>query len=101
MADLKATFQQALLEQCSKAAELGVRSPRLEKQIAERGAVAALTENFRRSRVSDLFDGLAKIGHLELSPEALAVQGKYSALFTDEEANFCLSVLCEAGFYNL
>jgi hypothetical protein len=51
--------------------------------------------------VSDLFDGLAKIGHLELSPEALAVQGKYGALFTDEEANFCLSVLCEAGFYNL
>ena len=101
MADISQAFQKELLANCERAAEFGVRSPRLEKQIAERGAVSALRENFRRSRVSDLFDGLAACGHLELSPEALAVKGKYGALFTDEEADFCLAVLCEAGYYRL
>jgi hypothetical protein len=41
------------------------------------------------------------LGHLELSPEALVVQGKFGPLFTDEEADFCLAVLCEAGYYTL
>jgi hypothetical protein len=99
--DLSAQFQQALLDSCAKAAQLGVRSPRLEKQIAQRGGVDALRENLRRSRVSDLFDGLSGLGHLELSPEALVVQGKFGPLFTDEEADFCLAVLCEAGYYTL
>ncbi len=101
MADLKLEFQTELLANCEKAAKLGVRSPRMEKRIVERGAVDTLREGFRRSRVSDLFDGLAACGHLELSPEALAVKGKYGSLFTDEEADFCLAVLCEAGYYRL
>ena len=36
---------------------------------------------------------------LLLSLEATAVKTKYASLFTDEEINHCLSLLCEGGHY--
>lgn len=68
-------------------------------QGLEQAGLDAVRENLRRRRVSDGFDHLARLGHLELSPEALMTKGKYGTLFTDDEVNWCLHVLMEAGFF--
>ena len=51
------------------------------------------------SRLSDGFNELASKGQLKLSLEALAIDKRFTSLFTDEEANEALSRLLEAGFY--
>ena len=50
------------------------------------------------SRTSDGFDDLAKQGLLRLSLEALAVDKRFTGLFTDEEANTALERLLFAGY---
>jgi hypothetical protein len=50
------------------------------------------------SRVSDGFDQLADLGRLELSLEALAVDKRFTGLFSDEEANEALIRLLSAGY---
>ena len=50
------------------------------------------------SRVSDGFSLLAQKGKLALSMEALAVDRRFTALFSDEEANEALTRLLEAGY---
>ena len=50
------------------------------------------------TRLSDGFNDLAAKGQLKLSLEALVVDKRFTALFTDEEANEALSRLLEAGY---
>jgi hypothetical protein len=50
------------------------------------------------NRVSDGFNILADKRHLELSLEALAVDKRFTGLFTDEEANNALTRLLDAGY---
>ena len=50
------------------------------------------------SRVSDGFSLLAQQGKLQLSLEALAIDKRFTGLFTDEEANEALMRLLEAGY---
>ena len=77
-----------------KAAELGVRMRPVEKDVAMKTAHRALSGN----RESDGFSPLADKGRLDLSLEALAVDKRFTALFTDEEANTALARLLEAGY---
>lgn len=77
----------------------GCPTKRLVETLQTRGGVETVRELCRRGRLSDGFDALQKCGHLELSLEALVIQGKYGSLFTDEEVNFCLEVLMEAGYF--
>lgn len=77
----------------------GCPTKRLVETLQTRGGVETVRELCRRGRLSDGFDALQKCGHLELSLEALVIQGKYGSLFTDEEVNFCLDVLMEAGYF--
>ena len=51
------------------------------------------------SRTSDGWGTLAAKGRLDLSLEALVVDKRFTALFTDEEANEALTRLLDAGFY--
>ena len=51
------------------------------------------------SRCSDGFDGLADKGLLKLSLEALVVDKRFTALFSDDEANNALTRLLDAGYY--
>ena len=51
------------------------------------------------SRCSDGFDALAAKGALGLSLEALATDKRFTALFTDEQANTALQRLLDAGYY--
>ena len=50
------------------------------------------------SRLSDGFNELAAKDLLKLSLEALAVDKRFTGLFTDEEANEALTRLLEAGY---
>ena len=52
-------------------------------------------------RLSDGFDILAAKGRLDLSLEALAIDKRFTALFSDEEANTALTRLLDAGYYGI
>ncbi len=49
-------------------------------------------------RLSDGFSQLEKMNRLDLTLEALAVDKRFTALFSDAEANEALSRLLEAGY---
>ena len=50
------------------------------------------------TRLSDGFNDLKEKGQLKLSLEALAIDKRFTALFTDEEANEALMRLLDAGY---
>ncbi len=74
----------------TKAAALGVRM----RPLDVKGAKRVLTG----TRLSDGFNELAAKGQLKLSLEALAVDKRFTGLFSDEEANEALMRLVEAGY---
>ena len=78
-----------------KAAALGVRMRPVDKSEAMKQAHRLLSG----TRVSDGFDQLAEKKLLKLSLEALVVDKRFTALFTDDEANEALSRLLSAGYY--
>ena len=87
-------------EQAAQLREQGLPEPkRLLRQIESRGAVSALKEQLRRRQLSEHFDVLAERGLLRCAPEALVTSSEFGALFSDEEADFCLQALLDAGFY--
>ena len=78
----------------AKAEALGVKMRPIAGEEALKTAHRCLSGN----RLSDGFNQLLACGHLELSLEALVVDKRYTALFTDEEANEALMRLLEAGY---
>ena len=87
-------FIAAWAENREKAARMGVRMRPVEDADALKTAHRALSGN----RTSDGFNILADKRHLELSLEALVVDKRFTALFTDEEANTALFRLLDAGY---
>ena len=87
-------FIAAWTQNREKAAAFGARMRPIDPESAMKTAHFVLGG----SRLSDGFDALAKAGHLELSLEALAVDKRFTQLFSDEEANNALSRLLEAGY---
>ena len=77
-----------------KAAGLGVKM----RPVAAEEAVKAAHRCLSGRRLSDGFNALKDKGHLELSLEAIAIDKRYTVLFTDEEANEALTRLLEAGY---
>lgn len=77
----------------------GCPTKRLLANLQAYGGVETLKDLARKHRVSDGFDALVKCRHPELTLEALAVQSRFGSLFTDEEVNWCLEVLVEAGYF--
>lgn len=76
------------------AARMGVRLRPVEPAEAMKTAHRWLSGH----RESDGFSILADKKHLELTLEALAVDKRFTALFTDEEANTALTRLLSAGY---
>lgn len=91
---MEAKFTAAWLAARQKAASLGVRMRPISAEDAMKTAHRSLSGN----RLSDGFQNLLACGHLELSLEALVIDKRYTALFTDEEANEALTRLLEAGY---
>ena len=77
-----------------KAAVLGVKMRPVGAEEAMKSAHRCLSGQ----RLSDGFNALKDKGHLELSLEAIAIDKRYTVLFTDEEANEALTRLLEAGY---
>ena len=69
---------------------MGIRMRPLDLKTAKR--------TLSGTRLSDGFNELAAKGQLKLSLEALAIDKRFTALFTDEEANEALTRLLEAGY---
>lgn len=78
----------------AKAEALGVRM----RGVAPEDAIKTARRVLSGRLLSDGFNALQRCGHLELSLEALAVDKRFTALFTDEEANEALTRLLEAGY---
>ena len=77
-----------------KAAALGVKTRPVAAEEAMKSAPRCLSGR----RLSDGFNALQSKGHLELTLEAIAIDKRYTGLFTDEEANEALTRLLEAGY---
>ena len=88
-------FIAALEANREKAEKFGVRLRPVNPEDALKNAHRSLSGN----RISDGFSILKDKGHLELSLEALAIDKRFTALFTDEEANNALTRLLNAGYY--
>lgn len=76
------------------AARMGVRL----RPLAPEDAMKTAKRWLSGYRESDGFHILADKHHLELTLEALAVDKRFTALFTDEEANNALVRLLNAGY---
>lgn len=88
-------FVAAWLTSREKAERLGVRF----RPVTEADAMKQAQRMLSGSRVSDGFGSLADKGRLDLSLEALVVDKRFTALFTDEEANNALNRLLDAGYH--
>lgn len=100
MSKAEEEFKKELIENCGKAeVDCGCIQKKLLLDVDKYGAVNTMKEIIRKNKVSDGFYTLKRVGHLELSAEALVTEKKYGELFTDEEINSCLEILCESGFY--
>ena len=88
-------FVKAWAENRARAGQLGVRM----RPVAEDDALKWARRCLSGSRPSDGFDALADRNRLDLSLEALAVDKRFTALFTDEEANTALARLLSGGFF--
>ena len=78
-----------------KAAKLGVRM----RPVAEEEAMKTAHRSLSGHKESDGFSILADKGHLELSLEALAVDKRFTGLFSDDEANNALTRLLAASYH--
>lgn len=100
MNNLENTFTAVLLEQLSKAQKVcGVEETRLRQQAEKLGGVKAVQQMLSRRQETRQFGPLKQMKRLDLSVEALVIQGKYASLFTDEEVNTCLEALLEGGMF--
>ena len=88
-------FIAAWVKARSDAAKLGIRMRPVAEADAMKTAHRCLTGN----RESDGFAALEAAKRLDLSLEALAVDKRFTELFSDEEVNNALMRLLDAGFY--
>ena len=88
-------FIAAWLAALKQAQALGIRLRPVEKEDMLASAHRQLTGN----RCSEGFGQLETKGRLDLSLEALAVDKRFTGLFSDEEANQALTRLLETGYF--
>lgn len=94
-------MEQQFISQWEKCRELAARAGVRMRLVTAGEAMKTAHRSLSGSRTSDGFAALAQIGHLEWSLEALAVDKRFTGLFSDEEANEALARLMEAGFYKI
>ena len=93
--DMEEQFITAWLAAREKAALIGIKLRPVERDKAMQLAHRSL----QGRRESEGFGVLADKKRLDLSLEALAVDKRFGALFSDEEANNALTRLLDAGYY--
>lgn len=88
-------FIAAWMEARAKAEALGARFRPLESGKE----LAAAHRQLTGARCSEGYTVLENKGRLDLSLEALAVDKRFTGLFSDEEADTALSRLLDSGYY--
>ena len=88
-------FIAAWLAARQQAQALGIRLRPVEKE----DMLASVHRQLTGNRCSDGFGQLETKGRLDLSLEALAVDKRFTGLFSDEEANQALTRLLETGYF--
>lgn len=88
-------FIEAWMKNREEAMRMGVRLRPLEETNALQQAHRSLSGH----RESDGFQILCDKKRLDLTLEALAVDKRFTALFSDDEANNALNRLVNAGYY--
>ena len=78
-----------------KAEALGVKM----RPVPDGEALKTAHRTLSGRRLSDGFNALQAKGQLKLSLEALVIDKRFTALFTDEEANEALMRLLEVGYH--
>ena len=96
---MEAEFGKALAERQAEAEKLGITDKRLAANCEKYGSVSAVKEVLHRKEASDTFPQLTEAGRVDLTVEALVVEGRFGALFDDEEVNKCLDNLCAVGYF--
>lgn len=91
---MEAKFAAAWAAAREQALALGVKTRPVEAADAVKTAKRCLSGQ----RLSDGFNLLRGKGRLDLTLEALAVDKRFTGLFSDEEANEALLRLLEAGY---
>lgn len=100
MKNIENTFTAELLWALTEAQKLtGVEETRLRQQAEKFGGSKAVTQMIDRRQQTRQFQPLKKMNRLDLTVEALVIQGKYGDLFSDEQVNACLQVLLENGMF--
>lgn len=87
-------FIEAWAKNRAAAEALGVHMRPVAPEEAMKAAHRCLTGR----RLSDGFNALLEKGRLNLSLEALAIDKRFTELFSDEEANEALQRLLEVGY---
>lgn len=88
-------FIAAWLAARQQAQALGIRLRPVEKE----DMLASAHRQLNGNRCSEGFGQLETKGRLDLSLEALAVDKRFTGLFSDEEANQALTRLLETGYF--
>ncbi len=91
---MEQAFLSAWADAREQAAALGVRT----RPVAPADALKTAQRVLDGRRLSDGFSQLQRLGRLDLSLEALAVDKRFTGLFTDAQANEALARLLEAGY---
>lgn len=97
---LELAFEKELKQRIEKANTVCGKQPdRFLAQAEKSGMVNAVHQLVRRGQLSETFGPLADCGRLDLSIEAAVTQGRFGALFSDDEVNACFDLLCEYGYF--
>ena len=92
-------MEQKFIAAWAKAREDAAKSGVRMRPVADSDAMKTAHRFLSGNRESDGFAALESAKRLDLSLEALAIDKRFTALFTDEEANNALMRLLDAGFY--
>lgn len=100
MTKLETEFTAALLSALVQAETVtGVAEVRLQTQAEREGGVRAVQQMLARGQMTRQFGPLSEKKRLDLTPEALVIQGRFAPLFTDEQVDICLQTLLDAGMF--
>lgn len=94
-------MEQQFLSQWEKCRSLAVAAGVRMRPVSAAEAMQTAHRCLTGRRTSDGFAALARIGRLEWSLEALAVDKRFTGLFSDEEANEALMRLMEENYFRI
>lgn len=95
---LEREFEQAMINSAEQAVAIGYNPKRFNLMVRRDGGLATAQKLLHSSVVSDGYIILWEKQRLDLSLEALVLQAKWRALFTDEELEIARQRLVSYGY---